>query len=291
MTKEIETVPPPDPKIYAPKVLSIGRTGKGKSYSCGTILKVPNMELVYIYNDPGGVDAAYQCAQDIGADINRIHPIFLPVGISSFAALAKTNKKINRNSYKALCQLDDVNSADYPQMVNICNAYGNLIDDNTGEAFGPASDLDPKKYMLVHDGLTGLSIAARDNIIGGKPSLHEGEWNVAMNQVERFIVAFTNGIKCMAVMIAHVETEADHITMENTIMCSTLGRKLAPKIPGLGFSEVVYNDLGDKKEADFFWSTKRKNIDVKARLLPLSNRIEPDYSLLFNKWLELRGTK
>ena len=56
-------------------------------------------------------------------------------------------------------------------------------------------------------------------------------------------------------------------------MTSTLGAKLAPKIPPF-FSEVVYS----RREADkFYWSNITANVDLKKRALPFSDKLEPTF--------------
>lgn len=64
-------------------------------------------------------------------------------------------------------------------------------------------------------------------------------------------------------------------------MVSTLGKAIAPIIPSK-FSDVVLT----RKEVDrFSWSTAEATADVKNRNLPLSNKLEPSFGPLYQKWL------
>ena len=61
-------------------------------------------------------------------------------------------------------------------------------------------------------------------------------------------------------------------------MVSTLGRKLAPKIPRY-FGEVIYatRTVNKEQKYEFNWSTVDNTIDLKNRALPVSSRLRPDF--------------
>jgi hypothetical protein len=68
----------------------------------------------------------------------------------------------------------------------------------------------------------------------------------------------------------------DEITGVQRVMTSTLGRKLAPKIPRF-FSEVIYAQRGAPGGLPFKWSTIDANADLKNRVLPVSSVLPPDF--------------
>jgi len=130
--------------------------------------------------------------------------------------------------------------------------------------------------MLAVDSLTGLNHLSRNLTVGYKPTMHEGEWGVAMNFEEQIIKTLTNGLKCWFVLLAHIDREQDLLTGGTRITPGALGRKLGPKL-GADFGEVALC----KKEGDkFWWSTQETGVDVKHRDLPFSNSILPDFKLL-----------
>jgi len=69
-------------------------------------------------------------------------------------------------------------------------------------------------------------------------------------------------------------------------MASTLGRKLAPKLPRF-FSDVVY---ADKTGSKFTWSTMALGADLKARNLPTADGLAPDFGPIIAKWKTQGGT-
>ena len=75
-------------------------------------------------------------------------------------------------------------------------------------------------------------------------------------------------------LTAHIEKETNELTGVQQIMASTLGRKLAPKIPRF-FSEVVLSRR--TKDQGFFWSTTDNTADLKNRALAVSDSLKPDY--------------
>jgi hypothetical protein len=125
------------------------------------------------------------------------------------------------------------------------------------------------------DSLSGLSTIAWYLTVGNKPTGAPGEWNIAMNFIEAILMKINSDRKCYFVLTAHIEKEMDEISGVQRIMTSTLGRKLAPKIPRF-FSEVVYAQR-TTAEPKFRWSTIDANADLKNRVLPVSNILAPSF--------------
>ena len=63
-------------------------------------------------------------------------------------------------------------------------------------------------------------------------------------------------------------------------MASTLGRKLAPRLPRF-FDDVVHCKREGNK---FTWATDTVNIDLKARNLPLSGGLAPSFTQIITAW-------
>jgi hypothetical protein len=75
-----------------------------------------------------------------------------------------------------------------------------------------------------------------------------------------------------------VEKEMDEISGTQRVMTSTLGRKLAPKIPRF-FGEVVYaiRTVDGDGKPKFTWSTVDRTADLKNRVLPVGANLTPDF--------------
>jgi hypothetical protein len=85
---------------------------------------------------------------------------------------------------------------------------------------------------------------------------------------------------CPVVMIAHAERETDEVTGGSTIMASTLGKKLAPRLPRF-FSDVINTKRDGEK---FTWSTTTHNMDLKARNIPLADNQPPSLRPILESW-------
>lgn len=97
-----------------------------------------------------------------------------------------------------------------------------------------------------------------------------------MNFISELIMKMTSDRKCFFTMTAHVEKEMNELTGVNQIMVSTLGKKLAPKLPRF-FSEVVYAKRGTKPGDPFLWSNTDPSIALKNRALPISDKLQPSF--------------
>jgi hypothetical protein len=88
------------------------------------------------------------------------------------------------------------------------------------------------------------------------------------------------------VLLAHVERELDEVFNTGLkLTVSTLGRKLAPKIPPM-FSDVV---LTVREGTQFSWSTEHPAADLKARNLPIASNLPPSFEQIFARWKARSG--
>lgn len=104
-----------------------------------------------------------------------------------------------------------------------------------------------------------------------------------MNWIADLLLKLTSDRKCFFVLTAHVEKETNELTGVNQIMTSTLGRKLAPKIPRF-FSEVVYARRGGKPGEPFTWATIDPAASLKNRGLPVSDKLAPDFKQVVDSY-------
>ena len=120
--------------------------------------------------------------------------------------------------------------------------------------------------------------------VGYKPAAHQGEYGVAMNFIEQLLLKLTSDRHAFFILNAHIEKEINELTGVSQIMASTLGRKLAPKIPRF-FSEVVYSKrLMKDGQASFTWSTINSTAELKNRSLPISQNLQQDYGPIISAY-------
>ena len=105
-----------------------------------------------------------------------------------------------------------------------------------------------------------------------------------MNFIEQLLLKITSDRNAFFILNAHMEKEINELTGVSQVMASTIGRKLAPKIPRF-FSEVVYaKRLMKDGKAEFTWSTVDSAAELKNRSLPISQNLQQDYGPIISAY-------
>lgn len=279
-TTAAPVAPPPERKSKLPgfKTLILGDSGCGKTYSIGKLIEM-GLNVRILFTEPG-METVGQYFQDRKQEIPpNVHWHYIAPAAPSWAKMIDSAKKINSMSFKMLAELSDINKKEFGEFIEIVTSLSNFKSDRTGEVFGAADDWGTDT-VLVLDSLSGLNLAAMNLVTGSKPVKSMADWGVAISNLEFLITKLTTGLRCHFVMTAHMEREQDEITGGVSLMASTLGKKLAPKIPRY-FSDVVQA----RRDADkFFWSTNAMNVALKARNLKLSDNLSPDFGQIMESW-------
>lgn len=121
--------------------------------------------------------------------------------------------------------------------------------------------------------------------MGEKLILHEGEWQVAQNNVENLVRMLYEVPRCWSIVLAHIDREQDLVMGGSKVMVHALGRKLAPKLNPL-FSDVV---LAVRQGKEFYWNCAAADTDLKTRNLPIEAKIPPDFGLVLKTWQSRGG--
>lgn len=262
----------------APSILLVGAPGAGKTYSLGTIAK--RRKLVYLFTDPGGDESLIDSCMAQDVPLSQLHWHYMPPVSDGWETLQQMTTKVNSFNYESLTKLSGINKELHKKFYEIVGQLGNFQCERTGKELGPVEQLDPAEYAIAFDSLTGLNKIARDTTVGAKPTMHQGEWGIAMALEETLIRQFVADIPLMKVMIGHLDRQVDEVAGRSTFMVSLLGNKLAPQIPHL-FSDVIFaNTEGGK----FQWSTMDDRIALKSRNLPLQQKLPPDFTPIIDKW-------
>lgn len=298
--------------VPGPKVLLVGGTGTGKTHVLRTLLDA-GLEVFGIFTEPGMEVLA-------DTDPKRLHWHYIRPAAPEWQDMIDSATKINTLSFENLTKLTDINKRKYTEFVDLLKSLSNFTDDRTGQAFGPVDlwgrddsdlwapgtfevaaehkaeqtrrntlrqqfNLTPENNFgldraLFIDSLSGINIMAMNLMAGSKPVKSMADWGVAMDNLERLITKLTTDVPCTMVMTAHLEREQDELTGGVQLMASTLGKKLAPRIPRF-FSDVIHCK---REGSNFSWSTASINVDLKARNLPISDKLEPSFVPLVNAW-------
>lgn len=271
-------------KLKPAPILNLGAPGSGKTTALITVLADPDLKLVYLSTDPNGEQSLLHALTEVYSIPEskwqgRVFAHTVEPGAADWETLLEVSETINNKSYQGLSQESGIQKAGFRQYIDLINVCKNFTCSWTGTCLGDLTFLKPG-HVLAFDGLSGLSAMARDLTIGAKPSLHEGEWNVAMNTVERFIRSLFK-LRCPVIVLAHIERETDQVSGTSKIMASTLGKKLAPKLAGMGFGEIIYSY---KEGSNYFWSNLGGEVDTKKVILENGGKIFQSYKPFFRYW-------
>lgn len=169
-----------------------------------------------------------------------------------------------------------------PAAMKLLSTLSNFTCERTGKAYGDVTSWGPDRCFAL-DSLSGLSVLAWNLTVGHKPTAHMGEWSIAMNFISDLVMKLTSDRNCYFVLTAHIEKEMNEITGVNQIMTSTLGKKLAPKLPRF-FSEVIYAKKPGKMSDPFTWATIDPSASLKNRGLPMSDKLAPDFKQVVDSY-------
>ena len=267
------------PPLRGTKTLILGAPGAGKTTALVTLIEA-GLELFVTITDPGGDEALLDAMEARSLPIDKLHWNYISAASPSWDTLKKMAQYISLMSYKDLTEIKSgIEKSDYQQFMELLTNLADFTDARTGQSFGAVDSWGPDRAYAL-DSLSGVNTMALDMMVGAKPAAHQGEWGVAMNAEEKLIKKLCADTKCFFVLTAHVEREMDETIGRPQLMAGALGRKLAPKLPK-DFSDVVY---AYREGADFFWSTTAANIDLKARTLPLEDKLSPSFGQVVEAW-------
>jgi hypothetical protein len=259
-------------------VLLEGPTGTGKTHALGTIADT-GIELFFLFTE-SGLETLLGYWTDRKLEVPpNVHWHILGRTSVSFTTLADAATKINTMVQESLHKLQDPNRGKHNQFIGLLESLADFPDDRTGKKFGPVDGWGPDRCLAM-DSLTGINPIALSLVVGGKPVKSQADWGIAMDQIEKLLRQLTDGCRCHFVLTAHIEREIDQVFGGTRITVSTLGSKLAPKIPPM-FSDVI---LTGREGSRFFWSTANPAADLKARNLSIADNHPPTFVPLIEKW-------
>lgn len=260
----------PIQQLQAPSVLLLGPTGSGKTWALSTLLEA-GLEVFLLSTEPNGVDSILDAITQKKLDMAKFHFASIQPARVGMSGLLEMSNKVALLNFEGLAKLAPSGGRQHAQWINMLKLLTDF-EDQRGQKFGPVDKWGSDRVLII-DSLSGLNLMAMDITIGDKLSAHVGEWGVAMNLLDKLILNLTSDLKCTFVITGHLEREFNEVTGQTTIMASTLGKKLAPRLPRF-FSEVVMAVRDGEK---FFWSTSTTGVDLKRRVLPLGDKLAPTF--------------
>lgn len=263
--------------IQPPSCLLVGPTGTGKTSSLVTQL-LHGLEVFVVVTEPSGVDSLLDAAERLKAPIDKLHWAYCAPAGAGWDDLENMLKMVSTSTQQQLADQKNMGKASFlaPAM-KFLNCFRNFHCDRTNKDYGDVTTWDDSRSLNI-DSLTGWGLIAWGCVVGYKPTANPGEWGIAQNVIYNLLNKINPDRRCFFNLTAHVEKEQDELSGVKKLMVSTIGAKLAPKIPPL-FSEVIRCNkaIDAKNQPDFSWSTISNEMDLKNRALPIKTYMPADF--------------
>jgi len=257
------------------RVLLEGETGSGKTHSIRTLHNLEGIDDIFvIFTEPG---------MEVLADLthDHYHWTYVKPVASKMESLIDKARTMNSMSWDGMQKAlqNDPNKKDYDAGVRLLEAMHKPVCAECGKEFPDVSEW-TNRQVLVLDSLSGLNTAAMQLIIGGSLVRSQPQWGAAQDTEMMLINKLCYDTNAHFVLTAHVEKMLDEINGGQVVKVNALGKALAPEIPK-NFSDVIYcYRVSDQ----FKWSTASTGVETKARNVPISDKIEPSFKQIIQKW-------
>jgi len=259
--------------LNPPSTLLIGPGGVGKTTALCTLL-ASGLAVRMVATEPSAPNRVLEECARRNIDSTNFHWKFISPSPPKWASLIESATAVGNMSIKDLADMKGgIAKQDGKQWITFLQTLQNFVSDRDGTTFGDCTSWG-NGVALVIDGLSGVNEMSRNLTVGLKPNPAPGEWGVMQSNILNLIRKLCSDCQCYFVCIAHVERENNEITGVQNLTVSTLGAKLAPKIPPL-FTNVVY---AKRTGATFHWSTADSGVDTKNGDLPLSATLDPSFA-------------
>lgn len=267
--------------LSSPAVMLLGQPGSGKTFSLGTLAK--RRKLVYLYTDPGGDESLLESLEYYKVPISQVHWHYVAPASQSWDAMTTLAEKINMMDYASLAGIKSgIDKREHRQLYEIISILSDFPCQRTGARLGPVDHLPPDEYAFAFDSISGLNQICKEAAVGAKPTLHEGEWGVAMAALEMLIRKIVASVKCPRVLIGHTEMYTDQVLGRTLFTVALLGKKLAASgVVVRNFSDVIF---AYREGGKFQWSTDDDRIALKTRNLEIAEKLPPSFEPIIDRW-------
>lgn len=265
--------------LRPPSTLLIGPGGTGKTTSTVSLLEA-GLKVRMLATESSAPNRVIEEARKRNVSIEQFDWSFVSPSVPQWESLITSAKIVNTQDLKAIADMKGgIAKQDGQQWIKMLEGIANFRSEKDGKELGDATEWGPD-CAFVFDGLTGMSTMSRNLTIGLKPNPSPGEWGVMQSNILNVIQKLTADCKCFLVLIAHIERETNELTGGSNITVSTLGAKLAPKLPPLFTNVVLAKRIGEK----FVWSTNEIGVDTKSGDLPLSGELAPSFAPIITSY-------
>lgn len=280
-TKAVRAEPliPENYSVPGIKVMLVGAPGTGKTHVLHTLVEEGIEPYVIFTENSMGVLGTFA-----GKKENcKIHWRYVKAADSSWETMFNIAKMVNTMSNDMLQKTPGIEKQKHSQWFDILAALATPKCDRCGKEFPPVDAWGTDKAVIV-DSLSGLNVIARALTVGGKPILTQPDWGVCMGMEDALIQKLVN-LNCHFILTSHLDRTFDEVLGTVTLTPSALGKKLGPTIPRW-FDDVILTHIVGE---EYLWSSSRSNVDLKARHLPISDKLQPSFHDLVQDWKRKGG--
>lgn len=276
--------------LAGPKVLLLGESGTGKTYSLGTLADwcQSHSKQMFVLFTENSTETLLGYWRDRGQPVPEcLHwhqSLTRPLDLSRLTDAAD---KVGKLSYESITKMADPNrGGENNAFWLILKSCADFPDDRTGKRFGPVDKFGLDKVFVI-DSFTELGNAAGKMVIGNKPTMAPPEYGVAQNNMMNFLRLCTQGIPCTFVMTAHPSREKDEISgaIKTSVNTGGIGTAIIPQIPPL-FSDMIWCV---REGNEFYWDTAAYGVTTKTRSLGYKSKIKPDFAQIMDLWMKRGG--
>lgn len=258
------------------KEMLLGPTGTGKTTAIKTLIDA-SITPFCLFTEP-----SFEVLGEVPP--NKLHWKYIPPVTDSLDTILDKANKVSSMTFKALTEVYDANRGRDNKFIELVKSLNDFKCDRTEESFGAVKNWGTDKALVI-DSLSGLGIMVMHMVVGSRPAKNQADWMLSQDQLEGLINWCCTSIRCHFILTAHAERETDEVMGGSQIMASTLGKKLAPKLPRY-FSDVI---LAQRIGKDFKWSTAAPGADLKARNLPVAEGLIPSFAPVIDSWQSRGG--
>jgi len=273
--------------LAGPKVLLMGPSGTGKTYSLGTAVDwaaAHGMEVFTLFTE-NSLDVLLGYWKDrnlpVPENLHWHNMLTKPLGLKDLMSAADSVGKL---SYEGVTKMIDPNRSQNNYVLKILGACSDFPDDRTGKKFG-AIDTWPANRIFINDSLSETANAYMKMVIGNKPTASQPDYGVAQNNLMNILRLLTQALECAFIMTAHVERQTDYVSSTTKVMVKAIGQAISSDIPPLFSETILTTREGDK----FYWDTAAFGTDTKTRSLGYRSKIEPNFAAIFDVWKKRSG--
>lgn len=262
--------------LQPPSALIMGPSGSGKTASLVTQL-LAGLEVFVLVTEPDGVASLLDRCHTMKIPIDKLHwATCLPAG-AGWAGFEQMIMSISTMDQKSLADQKDMGKRDFrdPAM-RFLNILKDFPCERTGVNFGCFTDWDDTRSLNI-DSLTGWGFIAWGCTVGYKPTANPGEWGICQTFISNMLLKINTDRRCFFNLVAHVEKELDEMQGIRKVMVSTIGAKLAPKIPTFFSEGILAKRTMVNGVPSFTWATIDTGADLKNRALPVGAALVPDF--------------